>query len=166
VIDELDARPLVVGDVEIVARPLRYEKAEDLLAEVTHFVAASIAYLIDHAPKLMGDVVAKNLKDADVMKLVPLLMPSIAQVSKQLSDGNMLKRLAPPILAATTVTMPDATGERQEYHLVNVRDRATVFDRHPGLYYPTVFHAGRVTFGPFFNVKELLENLLKNRQQG
>jgi hypothetical protein len=163
--DELDVKAWSVGDLEVTSRPLRFEKAEDILAEVTHFVAATVTHLVENAPKLMSDVAAKGLKDEDVLKLVPLLMPSVAHVSKQLVDGNMLKRLAPLVLAATSVTMPNpTTGEREERHLVNVKDRAAVFEAHPGLYYPILFHAGRVTFGPFFNVKEFLGNLLKSRQ--
>lgn len=73
---------------------------------------------------------------------------NLSNFAAQLGGGK-LKRLAPQILATTSVVMSIA-GEKLKFDLVKKEDRATVFEARPDIYFKVLTHAAKVTFGPFF----------------
>lgn len=141
------------GDVQLTSRPLPYQKAEDILPDVLHVVSTVIQ--TGMAAGVLGRL-AEIKEKVDVKQLLPLLAPVMKTLSEELGDGK-LKRLAPLVLASTTVEMTDlGKGERVKLELSNSKDRAVVFDEHPELYLVALFFAGKVTFARFFSVKDLL----------
>lgn len=130
--------------VKIISEALPFESAEDLLPEVVQIVGAAF--------EAIGPAMASGAlkSDDDAYKLLPLL-PGLAA---RLGNGR-LRALAPKILAGTQVLMDD-DEDQAKYDLVSKQDRTDCFDARPDLYLACLFHAGRVTFGPFFSARGLL----------
>ena len=141
--------------LKVTCQPLKFPEAQAILPEVMHLVSLVL--------KEVGTVLTEgglNIREDDVVKLLPALTPLTAHFR----DG-LLERLAPKILAATSVVMKDLRGEPSRYDLMKESDRNAVFDEHPEVYLPLLFVAGRVTFGRFFPAGALRE-LLARRKAG
>lgn len=144
---------LAIDGLVVKTWPLKFEEAEDILPDVTEIVA----HVMDAGAKQLvaGNLdVAELLKTENLVVLLPLLGPILKVAAAQLGQGK-LKRLAPLVLATTTVVMKGENGEALTYDMCKTKDRGDVFDEHPEAYFAILFHAGRVTFGPFFSVKGL-----------
>lgn len=144
---------LKIDGLVVKTFPLGFEEAEDLLPDVTRVVA----HVMDAGAKqvLGGDLdLEEILKTENVVALLPILGPILKVAAAQLGDGT-LKRIAPLVMATTTVIMKDEKGSPEIKDLCKAKDRSDVFDEHPEAYFAILFHAGRVTFGPFFSVKGL-----------
>lgn len=131
--------------IEINSEALGFEPSEDLLPDIARIVGSTLNALtpmLESGKVSMGD---------DVMRLAPALGALAAEL-----DGGRLKALAPRVLAGTSVLMKIGGGERLKYDLVKKTDRAMVFDAHPELYFISLWHAGKVTFGPFFRVRGIV----------
>lgn len=147
---------LKIGDdIVVTSQALGYDKAEDILPEVSQIVARTF----DRVRETLGEnglLILTNLEavktEADILTLLGLLSPAMVTISGQLGNG-VLKRLVPLILAGTTVVLPDETGAKKRLELVKLSDRAEMFDAHPETYWRIVFFAGRVTFARFFPVR-------------
>jgi hypothetical protein len=162
-----------IAGLKVTALPLGFQSAEPLIPEVGQF----IGLVLEEIAKAFEGVDIKafianlsangsadgkiDIGKVDVTKLLGAagLKPdkfatAIRTAFTHLSDGK-LSRLAPKILAATCVDMPDISGEMQRRDLSKSKDRETVFDEHPEAYLPIVWFAGRVTFGRYFSVAAL-----------
>lgn len=119
--------------------PLPFKDSQPLLPEVGEIISIAL--------REFGHVIASGAikMDEDVIKLLPALAPIFSHF-----QGGRLDRLAPKLLASTTVVMPDLTGERRRYELIKEADRNEVFDEYPECYMPAVFLAGRRTYARFF----------------
>lgn len=124
----------------VTSEQLAYEPTEDLLPEVMILMSSAF-------DRVAGMVAAGKINGTeDVMALLPALGGFISQL-----QGGKLKQLAPRLLASTTVTMAlTPGGEKLRFDLCKKDERASVFESRPELYFPTLYHAGRVTFGRFF----------------
>jgi hypothetical protein len=138
---------LEVEGAKIFSQPLEYEDAEDLLPEVIGIVGG----VFDAIGPALASGAIKADDEVDIVKILPL----VGGLASQLSGGR-LKRLAPKILACTYVIAKDGRGEESKWDLVTKEHRAECFDLHPSLYFAALWHAGRVTFGPFLRVTGLL----------
>lgn len=135
-----------IGGRKVTSQPLPFPKAQALLPEV--------AELIGLIAREAGDLIGQgkiDIKKEDIAKLIPVL----ASVAAFFGQGR-LERLAPRIMAATTVVMPDEGGEMSNYELGKEKDRDYVFDEQPELYFQILFFAGKVTFARFFPVSALV----------
>lgn len=128
-----------IGGRKVTSQPLPFPQAEALLPEVGELLSLMAGELGSAFTE--GKI---SLKD-DVMKLAPAL-----STVAQFFGGGRLTKLAPKLLACTTVIMPDMRGELANYELGKEKDRNYVFDDQPELYFPILFFAGRVTFKRFF----------------
>lgn len=143
----------MIGDVEVSSRPLPYEKAEDIQADILQIVTRTSTALADNlGANGLAQLIASGKED--IMKLLPRLLPTLTSVADQFAtprDGvSTLKRLAPLVMAATTVIAIGEGGQKDRFELGKAGERATFFDLYPQTYYPILFHAGRVTFQRFF----------------
>lgn len=124
--------------LKFTAQPLPFPQAQSLLAEV--------GMLLSLVVRELGPAVARGIKSTDdVTVMLPVLVP----VMEHLGQGR-LERLAPKLLACTTVVVPDITGALTRHELMKEADRNAVFDDYPETYLPALFFAGKVTFGRFF----------------
>jgi hypothetical protein len=142
-VDTLDIEVEDGRTAEIISEALPYEQAEDLLPEIVGIVGAAFDAI---APAIASGVISG---EDDVVKLLPLL-PGLAGKL----GGGRLRQLSPRILAGTQVLVKG--GDAEKYDLCNKSERADCFDARPQLYLACLFHAGRVTFGPFFSARGLL----------
>lgn len=144
---------MMIGDVEVSSRPLPYEKAEDIQADILQIVTRTTAALTQ---SLGAQGLAKLIASGkeDILKLLPQLLPTLTSVADQFAaprDGvSTLKRLAPLVMATTTVIAVNEEGQKDRFELGKAGERAHFFDLYPQTYYPVLFHAGRVTFQRFF----------------
>lgn len=129
-----------VAYATVTSQALAFEPTEDLLPDVLQLVGGAF-------DRVAGMVQAGKIEGSeDVMALLPMLGGFISQL-----QGGKLKALAPKILADTYVVMSLVPGgEKMRFDLCKKEDRAQVFEARPELYFPALFHAGRVTFGRFF----------------
>lgn len=134
----------------VTSKPLKYEKAEDLLPEIGQLIAG----VFEHGAKSIGMVPEGSIKSLDVVALASLLGPVLTTVADKLGAGT-LKRLAPLLLAETEVIL-EVAGSKERLELSKPGDRAKVFDEHPEHYFAILFFAGKVTFARFFPVSALL----------
>lgn len=125
--------------LKFTSQPLPFPAAQALLPEV--------ALIVSIAARELGPAFLKgqSLKDVDIAALLPGLVP----VVEHFGQGR-LDRLAPKLLASTTVVMPDLNGELTRYELLKEADRNAVFEERPDVFLPALFFAGRVTFERFF----------------
>lgn len=131
-------------DVKATCKPLPFASAQPLIPEVGEIISLA---LTDLAPA----IATGSLKlDASLIKMLPVLFPTMRVLFAYLGVGGRLERLAPKILANTFVVMPDAKGELETYEMKNEKDRNRVFDTHPEIYFPLLIMAGQVTFTRFF----------------
>lgn len=132
-------------DAKVESSPLPYEKAEDLLPDVAH--------IISKAFDQVSPEVAAMVQDGDFNKDDPrvllVLLPAVSGILQQLGGGK-LRALAPRILATTQVYLKNEAGEIEKHDMVSKDDRARCFDARPDVYFPALYHAGKVTFARFF----------------
>lgn len=142
-----------VFGVKFTFTPLPFRDSQPMIPE--------IGTIISMALKEFGHVImGGGLKaDDDVVKLLPALTPIF-----QHFQGGLLDRLAPKLLASTTVVMEGPDGQKQRYELMKPADREYVFDEYPECFVPAVFLAGRVTYGRFFP-EGVLRELLRKAQE-
>lgn len=131
--------------LKATAQPLLFPDSQAILPEVMTIVAIGMREL---GSAVMTGVVKL---DDDVVKLLPALVP----ITQHFENGY-LARIAPKILACTTVVMPDFKGDLSKFELSKEADRSAVFNDYPEAYLPMLFFAGRVTFGRFFPESVLL----------
>lgn len=155
-----------IEGLKVTSMPLPFAQAEPMLPEVGQFLALvfeELARALDgiDLKAIFGGVEGGKL---DIRK-INLGMISGATIGKlggvmrtaaiHLGEGK-LSRLAPKLLATTTVVFADPiTGEREIKDLSKTKDREVVFDEHPAAYLPIVFFAGRTTFLRYFSVAAL-----------
>lgn len=138
-IDTIEVPAGDLGDaVTITSEALSFESSEDLLPEVMQIAGAAFDRI---APLLAAGKIDGG---DDIMALAPAL----GAIAQQIGGGR-LQRLAPKVLAGTSVIMV-VGGEKLKFDLVKKDDRATVFEARPDLYFKCILHAGRLTFGRFF----------------
>jgi hypothetical protein len=137
--------PLELENAVVDSQPLAYEAAEDLLPEVAQVLSRGFDNVSPQVAEMAKDLDLQS-KDPRVMLV---LIPAIAGVVQQLGGGQ-LKRLAPRILATTTVTITGDDGSKNRYDMCKKEDRALCFDERPDIYFQVLWHAGKVTFGRFF----------------
>ncbi len=141
---------LADGKVVVTSDKLPYEKAEDILPDIMMLVARVTDRIKVILPRLMS-----LEKDEDIIAVLPLLTPAVVSVAEQMGGGT-LKRLVPFILETTTVVMKDERGVPERLELMKAADRAKLFDEYPETYFRILYFAGRVTFGRFFPVRDLI----------
>lgn len=136
-----------IEGLEVTSTPLTFECAEPLLPDVGQFLALLLRELPSALASVdLGNLDKLDLKTIDVSKIAPVLHA----VTSYFGEGK-LSKMAPKILAGTTVLFPDPfTGEKEVKDLAKAKDRAAVFDEYPSAYLPIVFFAGRSTFLRFF----------------
>jgi hypothetical protein len=152
-----EPQTLELEGLTVSSQPLPFEKAEDILPEIGQL----IAMVMERAAGALANLpAAVTLKSMDVVTLARLLGPVLASVADKLGGGT-LKRLAPLVLASTTVVYTDATGAKAAAAMMKASDRADVFNEHPEAYFPILFFAGKVTFYRFFPGSALAANTTK-----
>ena len=133
-----------IGELRVTSHPLKFEQSQPLLPTVGQFLSVA-------AGEILPLLTSGKLKATDDL-MNPVVMgqmaPALGAISTFL-DGR-LEKLAPKILAATTVVMKNEAGEALNYELIKEKDRNAVFNAHPEAFLLILFHAGRVTFGRFF----------------
>jgi hypothetical protein len=138
--------------LKFTSQPLPFPAAQALLPEV--------ALIVSIAARELGPAFLKGkLKDVDITALLPGLVP----VVEHFGQGR-LERLAPKLLASTTVVMADLKGDLIRYELLKESDRNAVFEERPDAFLPALFFAGRVTFERFFPASAL--RTLSERAKG
>lgn len=130
-----------INGLKVVSLPLPFPSAQPLIPEVAEIVSLALRHL-GGMVSASGEV---SLKTQDVLKLAPVL----GELAAHLGAGR-LERLAPKIMATTTVICEDVKGELQSYDLGKDKERNYVFDEHPGIYFQVLIFAGMVTFKRFF----------------
>lgn len=149
---------IILGDLLVTSQMLPYESAEDILPDILQIVTRAVdrvrAELGPNGMALIGNL-DKIKTEEDLKTILQLMLPAFQSVADNLGNGT-LKRLAPLILATTTVVMSDETGSKSKLELVKKADRATVFEAFPNAYFPILFFAGKVTFARFFSVAGLI----------
>lgn len=129
--------------LKFTAQPLPFPQAHPLLPEVGSIIAL--------VARELGPAIARGIKATDD---VTVLLPALLPVVEHFGQGR-LERLAPKLLATTTVVMPDIKGELTRYELIKEADRNAVFEERPDTYLPAIFFAGRVTYARFFPASAL-----------
>ncbi len=149
---------ITIGDLAVTSQALPYEKAEDILPDVLRIVTSAIdkvrTELGPNGVTLIANI-EKVKTEEDLRTMLQILMPAITSIADSIGNG-VLKRLAPLIMAGTTVVIADETGKKENVSLVKTADRAQVFEAHPEAYFPILFFAGKVTFSRFFSVAGLI----------
>lgn len=130
------------GDLKVTSTPLPFPRAQELLPEIAELLGLAGRELVGLAGKAGG---LSKLGAQDIGKLAPVLHSMATWLG-----GGRLERLAPRILAATTVVMKLPNGEKEVKDLLKEADRNFVFDEHPDQFLPILFFAGKVTFARFF----------------
>lgn len=157
---------LAGDEVEVSSRPLKFEPSEDIKADVLLLITR----VADELRKNIGTaqlpamlLAMKNEEIAEAIpKLLPKLLPTVAAAAELLAtqrpDGkqNLLKYLAPLVMAETTVVATNDEGQKERFEFWKRAEMARFFDLYPETYFPILWHAGRVTFARFFPVKDLL----------
>jgi hypothetical protein len=130
-------------NARLTCQALPFEKAEDLLPEVMEILATAF--------EAIPPSVAARLKELnrDDPGAILELLPAFGGLASKLGGGR-LRRLAPQILAGTSIVLTDDRGEKERLELGKAEDRSTCFDARPELYIPALWYAGKVTFGRFF----------------
>lgn len=145
--------------VKFLTTRLPYKIAEDHLAEVLLITTRVFDRGMQEVdPAIATALVNKKPEDitpAELIKLLPALAPIAMTVFAELGNG-VLTRLAPVIFSTTVAIVTDEQGNLEKRELLKESDRALLFDEHPGTYLPALFFAGRVTYGPFVPVSDLI----------
>lgn len=145
--------------VQFTTTPLAYKIAEDHLAEVALITTKVFDRAMQEVdPSIAASLVNKKPEDitpAELLKLLPAIAPIAMAVFGELGNG-VLKRLAPVIFSTTVAIVTDEQGTFEKRELLKESDRALLFDEHPETYFAALFFAGRVTYGRFFPVADLL----------
>jgi hypothetical protein len=123
--------------VKVTSKPLPFEQSEDLIPDVLEIVGTVLSKL--------GTGSISQLFEIDTSRLGEMLVGAAAT----LGHGR-LKRIAPLLLATTSVALPDLTGAIERKELGKSADRLAVFNERPDLYFPILLFAGRVNFTRFF----------------
>lgn len=121
--------------------PLKFEAAHPMLPMVAELLTIGFSDIVELVKSGRIDPKADVLDPAIVMAVVP----SLRGVAQFLGESDRLSRFGPKILAGVRCAVDE---EWQE--LAKEKDRNYVFEKHPELYLPLVFQAGRVTFGRYF----------------
>jgi hypothetical protein len=137
--------PLDLENARIESSPLLFEKAEDLLPDIAQIISRGMDQVSPEIAKLAQSGAISKDDPATML----LLLPAVSGVLQQLGGGK-LRALAPRVLASTSITLTGESGEKVKYDLVSKDDRAACFDARPDIYFPALWHAGKVTFGRFF----------------
>lgn len=133
------------GDITITSQPLKYEKSEDLLPDMIGIGGLAFSHVSTALDALLGS----SLKSLDVASLASAFGPLMTAVSERLRAGE-LKRLAPLILACTSIAYPDEGGKKINRDLSMKDDRCKAFEDHPELYFIALGFAAKVSFGKYF----------------
>lgn len=144
-----------IAGLEVTALPLPFSQAEPLIPEVGVFLALVLEELAKalegvDIKALLGDGKSFDLKTVNLDKLkVDKLAAAMRTAMIHLGDGKLAK-LAPKIMASTSVIVADMAGEPIRRELGKAKEREMVFDEHPEAYLPILWFAGRVTFQRYF----------------
>lgn len=150
-----EPKSIELDGLTIESRPLPYTNAEDIQPDVYGLLVKVVKRLVDTmgvagVQRLAAVASDENATGPQVAAMLIAALPALETLFDQLRGGE-LKRLAPLVLASTTVVManPD-TGKKERYELSKLQGRSDVFDEHPSIYWVAIFHAGRTTFARFF----------------
>jgi hypothetical protein len=162
--------PLDLDEVQVEARPLPFEKAEDSLPDV----GVIVSRIAESMSLSLGDEGVKKLLAVDVDTITPAqmvallvpLLPSARTLFEQL-DRGMIKRLVPALLFSTTAIAPvGENGAKERLELAKSTDRAKLFDAYPDAYFPILFFAGIVTYKRFFPASVLSAFMRRKTESG
>lgn len=134
-----------VGDLKVTTTPLPFNASQPMLPEVAEFIGIAAQHI---GPLLASGVISSMDKLVDP-KVISQLAPVLVDIGKYFGSGR-LDRLAPKVLATTTVIMKVPGGELETFELGKGKQYQAVFDEHPEAFLSILFFAGKVTFSRFF----------------